>query len=116
MLTRHLLLAAITPAGISILSSHFPPGPERGRAFALLGAGQPIGYIIGLILGGILSDSSASWRTIFWLEAGLAAFLCVMGWFVLPKDDTSKRYTRGLDWIGAVLSTAGLALLVYDLA
>ncbi|KAI0084742.1 major facilitator superfamily domain-containing protein [Irpex rosettiformis] len=109
-------VATITPAGISIISSHFPPGPERGRAFAWLGAGQPVGYIIGLILGGILSDSTASWRTIFWLEAGLAALLCVMGWFVLPADDTSKRYTRGLDWIGAFLSTAGLALLVYDLA
>ncbi|KAI0684208.1 major facilitator superfamily domain-containing protein [Cytidiella melzeri] len=108
--------AANTPAGISILSSHFPPGPAKGRAFAVLGAGQPIGYIVGLILGGILSDTSASWRTIFWLQAGLAALLCVVGWFALPTDDNSRRYTQGLDWVGAILSTSGLALLVYDLA
>ncbi|KAI0341364.1 MFS general substrate transporter [Trametopsis cervina] len=108
--------AAITPAGVSILSSHFPPGSARGRAFAVLGAGQPVGYIIGLILGGILSDSRASWRTIYFLEAGLAALLCVTGWFILPADDHSRRYTQGLDWIGALLSTSGLALLVYDLA
>ena len=66
--------------------------------------------------GGILSQSSASWRTIFWLQAGLGAVLCVLGWFVLPEDDMSTRYNMGLDWVGAVLSTAGLGMLVCDLA
>ena len=28
----------------------------------------------------------------------------------------SRRYDKGLDWVGAVLSTAGIGLLVYDLA
>ena len=60
--------------------------------------------------------SSASWRTIFWLQAGLGGVLCVMGWFVLPEDEMSQRYNMGLDWVGAVLSTAGLGLLVCDLA
>lgn len=102
--------------GMSIISSHFPPGPAKGKAFAILGAGQPIGFIIGMILGGILSESSASWRTIFWLQAGLGSLLCVLGWFVLLMDEHSNRYTQGLDWVGAVLSTAGLGLLVCDLA
>lgn len=66
--------------------------------------------------GGVLSDSSASWRTIFWLQAGLSSLLVVTGWLVLPRDETSMRYNKGLDWVGAVLSTAGLGLLVYDLA
>lgn len=108
--------AANTPAGISIISSYFPPGKKKNTAFAVLGAGQPIGYIIGMILGGILSQSSASWRTIFWLQAGLGAVLCALGWFCLPEDDMSRRYNMGLDWVGAVLSTAGLGLLVCDLA
>ncbi|KIP11896.1 hypothetical protein PHLGIDRAFT_124551 [Phlebiopsis gigantea 11061_1 CR5-6] len=108
--------AANTPAGISIISSYFPPGRPKNTAFAVLGAGQPIGYIIGMILGGILSESSASWRTIFWLQAGLGGVLCVMGWFVLPEDEMSHRYNMGLDWVGALLSTTGLGLLVCDLA
>lgn len=37
--------------GISIISSYFPPGKAKNQAFALLGAGQPIGYMIGMILG-----------------------------------------------------------------
>jgi len=106
--------AANTPSGISILSSHFPPGKAKNRAFSILGAGQAIGFIIGMILGGILAES-ASWRAIFWLQAGLGCLLCVVGWFVIPNDDPSRRYHKGLDVIGAVLSTAGLGLLVYDL-
>ncbi len=69
-----------------------------------------------MILGGILTESSASWRTIFWLQAGLSALLCVVGWFALPADDNTYRYTEGLDWVGALLSTAGLGMLVCDLA
>ncbi|KAI0075980.1 hypothetical protein K474DRAFT_1663636 [Panus rudis PR-1116 ss-1] len=107
--------AANTPASISIISTYFPPGRAKNQAFAILGAGQPIGFIVGMILGGLLAQSKASWRSIFALEAGLGCLLCVIGWLVLPADDESKRYDKGLDWVGAVLSTAGLGLMVYDL-
>ncbi|TCD68852.1 hypothetical protein EIP91_009566 [Steccherinum ochraceum] len=107
--------AANTPAGIAMISSYFPPGKAKNRAFSILGAGQPIGYIVGLILGGILAQSSISWRAIYGLQAGLGLVLCVMGWIVLPADQAEKRYNKGLDWIGAILSTGGLGLLVYDL-
>lgn len=103
-------------AGISILSAHFAPGESKNAAFAIVGAGQPIGYIAGLIIGGVLSQSSASWRTIFYLQAGLGCLFCITGWFVIPPDDRSRRYDLGLDLVGAFLSTAGLGLLVCDLA
>ncbi|KAL0952985.1 hypothetical protein HGRIS_007196 [Hohenbuehelia grisea] len=108
--------AANTPAGIGLLSSYFPPGPKRNKAFGALGAGQPLGFIGGLILGGILTDSPATWRTIFFIQAGLGFLFVALGWLVLPKSQTTKRYTKGLDWGGAVLSTAGIGLLTYSLA
>jgi MFS family permease len=43
--------AANTPAGISIFVGHFPQGSRRNNAFGVLGAGQPVGYILGLVLG-----------------------------------------------------------------
>jgi MFS family permease len=52
--TYRVAAAANTPAGISIISSYFPPGKSKNTAFAVLGAGQPIGYIIGMILGELL--------------------------------------------------------------
>ena len=50
------------------------------------------------------------------MQAGLAGALTVVGFFVLPPDSRENRYNQGLDLIGAALSTAGLGLLVYDLA
>jgi MFS family permease len=44
------------PSSTSTMSTHFKPGPRRNAAFALLGAAQPTGFLIGLILGGIVSD------------------------------------------------------------
>ncbi|EMD34687.1 hypothetical protein CERSUDRAFT_116875 [Gelatoporia subvermispora B] len=108
--------AANTPAGISIISVHFPPGRSKNTAFAVLGAGQSIGFIAGMILGGLLSQSPGSWRSIFWLQIGLSCVLVALGWFVLPYEETQRRYNKGLDWVGAVLSTAGFGLLTYDLA
>ena len=37
--------------GVSIIATYFPPGKAKNRAFSILGAGQPLGYIIGMILG-----------------------------------------------------------------
>ncbi|KAF5367005.1 hypothetical protein D9758_003849 [Tetrapyrgos nigripes] len=109
--------AANTPAGISLFSKYFPPGPARNRAFGSLGAGQPIGFILGLILGGILVQSKATWRSVFYIQTALACLLVALGLVVLDKDPTNTRYyTKGLDWGGAALSTIGVALLTYSLA
>lgn len=108
--------ACNTPAGIGIYSAYFPPGPKRNLAYGALGAGQPVGFILGLVLGGILTESRATWRAIFFIQAGLGFFFVVLGWLVFEKDQPSSMYTKGLDWGGAFLSTAGFALLTYSLA
>lgn len=43
-------VAANTPAAIGIFSSTFPRGPKRNKAYASLGAGQPLGFIMYLFL------------------------------------------------------------------
>lgn len=47
--------AILSPAGAGILGATFPTGRIKTIAFASLGAGQPIGFITGLVAGGILS-------------------------------------------------------------
>ena len=54
-----LLTLSPTP-GIAIFSNHFEPGPTKNRAIAALGAGQAIGYIVGLIGGQSPSLSARS--------------------------------------------------------
>lgn len=73
-----------------------------------------------------MTESKATWRTIFFIQAGLGTFFVVLGWFVF--EDTARqvdqeggamrstRYTKGLDWGGAVLCTAGVAMLTYSVA
>jgi len=110
--------AANTPAGISIFVTHFPPGPRRNNAFGFLGAGQPLGYILGLVLGGLLCQSRVTWRGIFYVQAGLGALFVTLGCLVLNKENPTdgRRYEKGLDWGGALLSTAGIGILTYSLA
>lgn len=69
-----------------------------------------------LYSGGILTDSRATWRAIFFIQAGLGFLFVALGWLVLPKTQIEHRYTKGLDWGGAILSTAGIGLLTYSLA
>ncbi|THV01071.1 MFS general substrate transporter [Dendrothele bispora CBS 962.96] len=109
--------AANTPAGVSLFVHYFPPGPTRNRAFGILGAGQPIGFILGLVLGGLLVESSATWRCIFYIQTGLAGLLVALGLIVLDNDKSDRTYySKGLDWGGAILSTSGVGLLTYSLA
>ncbi|KAJ6535086.1 major facilitator superfamily domain-containing protein [Mycena capillaripes] len=108
--------AANTPAGIRILTTAFPAGKRRNQSFGILGAGQAVGYISGLVAGGLLAESRATWRAIFYIQTGLGLFFVVLGWFALDKDREDKRYTKGLDWGGAALSTVAIALLTYSLA
>ncbi|EIW86181.1 MFS general substrate transporter [Coniophora puteana RWD-64-598 SS2] len=107
--------AANTPASLGLAALYFPPGPNRTKAYSALGAGQPLGCTLGLVLGGILTGSKATWRSAFYIQAGLAVLFAVIGFFLLPKP-TTRGYSKGLDFGGAILSSAGLALLTYSLS
>ncbi|KAJ7508587.1 major facilitator superfamily domain-containing protein [Mycena galericulata] len=108
--------AANTPSGLGLFSAFFPPGPKRNKAYGVMGAGQPLGFILGLILGGILAQSRATWRAVFYMQTGLGVLFVALGFVFLVKQPPTQRYTKGLDWGGALLSAAGIGLLTYSLA
>ncbi|KAJ7682956.1 major facilitator superfamily domain-containing protein [Mycena rosella] len=108
--------AANTPSGLGLLAASFAPGPKRNKAYGVMGAGQPLGFILGLILGGLLTQSHATWRAVFYMQSGLGVFFVVLGFVFLVKQPTPRLYTKGLDWGGALLSAAGIGLLTYSLA
>lgn len=61
---RMLLGVAISmclPTAVSLITNTFPKGPWRNVAFAMNGMGQPLGYALGLVLGGIFTDT-IGWR------------------------------------------------------
>ncbi|KZO90441.1 MFS general substrate transporter [Calocera viscosa TUFC12733] len=112
--------AANTPAGMGILGSTLS-GRTKTTAFAAVGGAQPIGYISGLCLGGILCETYASWPSLFWIQGALAAIFSIMSWFFIPSDsaadyhDTVLKRLGRIDWIGVVLSTLGFVMLTFAL-
>ena len=56
------------------------------------------------------------WRAIFYVSAGLAAGISILGMLVIPKDARMDLQDQTVDWIGAGLATGGLVLLTFSLA
>jgi MFS family permease len=108
------------PSAVSIITSTFSEGKKRNVAFASMGAGQPLGFSIGLTLGGVLADS-IGWRWGFYIAAILNAAIFVMALWALPRNKeeqrpvTWRRIVNDIDWVGAIIASISLALLSYVL-
>ncbi|MFI1935583.1 MFS transporter, partial [Streptomyces purpureus] len=107
-----LATAAVTPAGLSLLTTAFPEGPLRDRALGLNGALMSAGFTTGAILGGVLTDL-LSWRWSFFINVPVALAVLIIAPSVIKE---SKPETRPkLDIPGAITVTAGLLALVFGM-
>lgn len=55
-----LAISFSLPSATAVITETFPPGQARNIAFACMGGGQPIGFAVGLTLGGVLAQWN--WR------------------------------------------------------
>ncbi|MEV6108868.1 MFS transporter [Streptomyces sp. NPDC051940] len=107
-----LATAAVTPAGLSLLTTSFPEGPLRERALGLNGALMSAGFTAGAVLGGVLTDL-LSWRWAFLVNVPVAAAVLAVAPSVLKESRPADR--PRLDVPGAATVTGGLLSLVYGL-
>ncbi|WP_245632987.1 MFS transporter [Luteipulveratus mongoliensis] len=105
-----LATAAVTPAGLSLLTTSFPEGPLRAKALGLNSVMMSTGFTAGAILGGVLTDL-LSWRWAFLVNVPVAALVVGLAPFLLR--DTAGRERSRLDIPGSILVTTGLLALVY---
>ena len=105
-----LATAAVTPAGLSLLTTSFPEGPLRSRALGLNSVMMSAGFTSGAILGGVLTDL-LSWRWAFLVNVPVVAVVIVLAPMLLT--DSADRERSRLDVPGAVLVTTGLLALVF---
>jgi EmrB/QacA subfamily drug resistance transporter len=103
--------ATLAPSTLALLTTSFPPGPERTRAIGYYGATAGVGASLGLVLGGVLTDL-ISWRVGFFLNVPIGIAMMLAAPRVLPE--TERRSGR-FDVAGALSSTAGMVALVYGL-
>ena len=110
--------AMASPAALALITTTFPAGKERNRAFAVYAAMAGVGAAVGLILGGWLTGLDPmlgleGWRYTFLIVVpiGLAAAFFAPRFF-----DESERHTGWLDIPGAITGTGGLLAIVFGLS
>ena len=101
--------AFATPATLATIVSTVPEGQARTRALALFTGVITGGASLGLVLGGMITQW-ASWRWVLFVNVPVGVAVLLLGPRFLPE---SARQRGTFDIQGALLSTAGMAALVY---
>ncbi|MFI1535990.1 MFS transporter [Streptomyces anandii] len=105
--------AAIVPTGMSLLTTTFPEGPARDRALGISGTLLSLGFTVGMVAGGVLTDA-LGWRSTMALLTVFALAVLPLAPGLLPESRTPGR--PRLDVPGAVTVTGGLLSLIYALS
>src|SRR5580693_857942 len=108
-----LAAAFVVPMTLTLLSSVFPAGPARNRAFAVWGGVSAAAGTLGLVLGGVLV-TTVGWRWIFLVNIPVGAVVVAAAVRLLPADGPRPVGGRaGFDVGGALSVTTGTSLLAY---
>ena len=102
--------AAAAPTALALVTTTFPAGPARNRAFAVFAAMSGAGAAVGLILGGALTE--VSWRWTMFINVPIGLTIAIGALRVLTE---SPRQHGRFDLPGAFTATLGLVSLVYGL-
>ncbi|WP_328999416.1 DHA2 family efflux MFS transporter permease subunit [Kribbella sp. NBC_00709] len=102
--------AMIVPVALSLITVLFRTEQERQKAIGFFVVANSIGMPLGPIVGGLLLDHTG-WQWIFFMNVPIALIAAVAVTLLVPETRSSQR--PAIDWLGIVLSSAGLASLVY---
>jgi EmrB/QacA subfamily drug resistance transporter len=102
--------AAFVPASLSLLTAAFPGEEERSRAVGTYGAMAALGFVVGMVGGGVITELWG-WRWVFLVNVPVVALMLLCSRIIRESRDTAA--TPRLDVAGAVLVTGGLVLLIY---
>jgi len=102
--------AIASPTALALITTNFPAGKARNRAFAVYAAMSGAGAAVGLILGGWLTEYS--WRLTFLINVPIGIAAAVLAPMVLAESNPRKI---ALDLPGAITGTLGLLGVVFGL-
>ncbi|MET7741945.1 MFS transporter [Streptomyces sp. NPDC005385] len=101
--------AIASPTSLALITTTFPEGPERNRAFAVFATVSAGGGAIGLLAGGMLTEW-LDWRWVLFVNVPIGILIAVLAPMYINE---SERHPGRFDIAGALTSTAGMASLVY---
>jgi EmrB/QacA subfamily drug resistance transporter len=102
--------ALLAPTTLSLLTVTFKDSPDRAKAFGIIAAIAGGGASVGLVLGGILTQT-LSWRWCLYVNTLIAIPTVLVALRLLRNHPPERRAT--VDMPGVVLAAAGLFALVY---
>ncbi len=101
--------ALASPAVLALVVSAFPEGRERAKALGIYVGVVTGGSSLGLVLGGVITEW-LSWRWVLFINVPIGIVVLAL----TPRFVAETPRQRGrFDLVGAITSTAGMALLVY---
>ncbi len=113
--------ALASPAALALITTNFPAGPQRTRAFSVYAAMSGAGAAVGLLLGGWLTGlqpdlvglSVDGWRLTFLINVPIGVAAAFFAPRVLAE---SESHPGELDVPGALSATLGLVAIVFGLS
>jgi MFS family permease len=109
-----LAAAGAIPAALGILGANYRPGRRKNKVFAAFSAGNPVGAVFGLVLGGVLT-SYVSWRWMMYIFGIWQVIIAVSSFIFIPKDEKRVGSKDRIDWAGTFLVCSGLILFCFGL-
>ncbi len=106
--------AAFVPASLSLLIAIFTDETERNRAIGYYGAMAALGFIVGMVGGGLITELWG-WRWVLFVNVPIAAATLAGGVAVLAES-RDPRNRRGMDFLGACTVTGGLVAVIYAMS
>jgi EmrB/QacA subfamily drug resistance transporter len=100
--------AIASPTALALIATTFPKGPARNAATAIFAAMTGIGSVMGLIVGGALTE--VSWRWAFLINVPIGLLMIHLARKTLRE---THREPMKLDATGAILATLACTAAVF---
>ena len=105
--------AAFLPSGLMLIGSAYRPGPRKNLVFSIYGAMAPLGFFIGIFIGGA-TGSFLQFGWYFWIGAMLITTTVLAAIFAIPNDiEERKAMGVQMDWLGSISIVSGLVLVIF---
>jgi len=98
------------PGIFTLIADYFGPN-LRGKVYGILQLTQPLGFLVGLILGQIVAPLIGGWRSVFYITGSLGLVVAVLIYFgvrEMPRgkaepefEDMTEMQTFKFSWVEA---------------
>src|SRR5215208_704733 len=105
--------ALVFPATLALVNTTFAEGQDRNRAVAIWGGAGAAGLVVGVLLGGVLTQA-LGWEAVFFVNVPLAGIALMLAFVLIPAD-REREVGRRFDLPGALSATLGVTLMVFAL-